>query len=99
MDACSSSSSPSLRLLPLSRGHLPRDSCVTPADRRAQTPTAATEAERLGSLLLAHPAASVATLGRCSGPGETRDRGQLASGRLSLVLARALPTPRRAAQN
>ena len=57
------------------------------AGRRAQTQTTTTEVERLGSLVLDFVTATLAQMDRCPGPGETRNRGGLASGRLSLVLA------------
>src|SRR4051794_3998387 len=89
----------SSRFLPLSGGHLPRGPCFTSTGRRAQAQTAATGLERLGSLVLDLPAATLAALGRRSGPGEAGDGGRLASGGLPPLLALAVPTTRRAAQD
>src|SRR4051794_30122200 len=86
-------------LLPLSHAYRPGDSRSPAAGSRSQTETAAAEVERLRSLVLDHPAASVATLGRRSGPGQTGDGSRLASGRLPLVLALAVPAAQRTAQD
>src|SRR5260370_26145953 len=91
--ARSSGSGP--RLLPPSRRYFSGNSRSTPAGRRAQTPTAATDVDAPRPRLLDHPSTSVAPMVERADHRETGDRGPVASSRLSPLLALAITSSRR----
>ena len=84
--------------LPQSRGDCAGSSRVAAAGGCTQAQAAGSRPDPLGSIVLDWLTASVAQMVEGVGDRETRDRGGLASGWLSSVLAMAIPAARRSTE-
>ena len=87
------------RFLPFPKRYRPGGPRSPPASRRAQTPTTAAALEFWRSLLLDHSPPPMVPLGRCPPHCQTGHPRWLASRRLSALLALAVSSVRRAAED